>query len=158
MNILVLCTGNSARSILMESLLNARGARRLRAYSTGSQLSGRVHPHAVLLLSRHNLDTAKLRSESWDEFAKLDAPVMDLVITDCGAAARETCPIWPGAPIRAHWGVEDPAAAATTAWEPAFQTAFDILSRRTQAFMELPFETMQATDLRIAVTNIGAIS
>ena len=111
MNILALCTGNSARSILLESLLNHEGKGRIKAYSAGSHPTGAPHPQALALLQAEGHDTNALRSKSWDEFTTPDAPQMDLVITVCSAAAGEACPIWPGAPIRAHWGVDDPAAA-----------------------------------------------
>ncbi|MEM8576972.1 MAG: arsenate reductase ArsC [Pseudomonadota bacterium] len=135
MNILVLCTGNSARSILLEALLNARGAGRVTAYSAGSQPAGRVHPQSLRLLAAEGIETASARSKSWDEFAAPGAPVMDAVITVCGSAAEETCPIWPGAPVRAHWGLEDPAAAAEADWDAAFRTAYAILDRRAEAFL-----------------------
>lgn len=135
MNILVLCTGNSARSILLEALLNARGVGRVTAYSAGSQPAGRVHPQSLRLLAAEGIETASARSKSWDEFAAPGAPVMDAVITVCGSAAEETCPIWPGAPVRAHWGLEDPAAAAEADWDAAFRTAYAILDRRAEAFL-----------------------
>ncbi len=111
MNILVLCTGNSARSILLEAMLNARWGGRLAAFSAGSRPKGEVHPAALALLARKGLATGALRSRSWGEFARPDAPRMDAVITVCAAAAAETCLLWPGVPVRAHWGVDDPAAA-----------------------------------------------
>ena len=134
MNILVLCTGNSARSILLESILNHDGAGRVRAFSAGSQPAGRVHPQSLALLGALAHDTRSARSKSWDEFAGPNAPKMDAVITVCGSAAGETCPIWPGAPIRAHWGVEDPAAASPKDQPGAFETAFQVLRRRALAF------------------------
>jgi len=137
MKILVLCTGNSARSILLEHVLNRLGDGSVTAYSAGSQPTGQVHPQSVRLLSAEGFDTSGARSKSWDEFAERDAPEMDAVITVCGSAAEETCPMWPGAPVRAHWGVEDPAAAAEPEQEAAFRTAYEILSRRAEALFEL---------------------
>ncbi len=134
MNILVLCTGNSARSILLEHILRARG---VTAFSAGSQPTGVVHPQSIRLLTTRGYDVAAARSKSWDEFGVSDAPVMDAVITVCGSAAGEVCPVWPGAPVRAHWGVDDPAKAAEPDWEDAFQTAYDILSRRADAFVAM---------------------
>ena len=110
MNILVLCTGNSARSILLEAILNRHGAGRVSAWSAGSQPAGRVHPQSLQLLDTRGYDTSGLRSKSWDVFAATGAPVLDMVITVCGNADSETCPIWHGAPLRVHWGVDDPAA------------------------------------------------
>lgn len=138
MNILVLCTGNSARSILLESVLNTASNGRVTAYSAGSQPTGTVHPQSLKLLAAKGHDTSAARSKSWDEFGTADAPVMDAVITVCGSAAEETCPIWPGTPVRAHWGVEDPAKADEADWESAFATAYDILSRRAAAFLSDP--------------------
>lgn len=159
MNILVLCTGNSARSILLEAILNTRGAGRTNAYSAGSHPTGQVHPQSVALLKRQGLavqaDTA--RSKSWDEFARPGAPAMDLVITVCAAAAGETCPIWPGAPLRAHWAVDDPAAAPEAAQPDAFRTAFDILDRRASALLALPFETMAPEDMKRELSRIGGL-
>ena len=155
MNILVLCTGNSARSILLESLLNGLGQGRIRAFSAGSHPTGRVHPKALALLEREGLPYADVRSKSWDEFAVPDAPQMQAVITVCGSAAAETCPIWPGAPARGHWGVEDPVAA--TNQDKAFAEAFNILKDRAQAFLALAPETMNPDDLRQAITQSGSL-
>ncbi len=138
MNILVLCTGNSARSILLEHILNHNGGTGITAFSAGSQPSGQVHPQSVKLLTAEGYDTSAARSKSWDEFAADGAPEMDVVITVCGSAANETCPMWPGAPVRAHWGVEDPAAAAEADQPGAFRYAYEILSRRAEAFLSLP--------------------
>ncbi|KIN79525.1 arsenate reductase ArsC [Sulfitobacter mediterraneus] len=148
MNILVLCTGNSARSILLESILNDLGKGRVRAYSAGSQPAGRVHPQSIALLGEKGMDVSDARSKSWDEFALPDAPVMDAVITVCGSAAGETCPMWPGAPLRAHWGVEDPAAAQGDAITGAFSEAYEILHRRAAAFLAEPVEQMDTATLR----------
>ena len=157
MNILVLCTGNSARSILLECILNDIGGGRVRAYSAGSQPSGKVHPQSLKLLQGIGYDTTDLRSKSWDEFASDDAPEMDMVITVCGSAAGETCPMWPGAPVRAHWGVDDPAAAAQVDWDTAFTTAYNQLEKRAKALIALPFETMDTSELRATLARIGKL-
>jgi len=158
MNILVLCTGNSARSILLETILNSRGAGRIRAWSAGSQPTGVVHPQSLQLLETRGHDISAARSKSWDEFARPDAPQMDVVITVCGSAASETCPIWPGAPVRAHWGVDDPAAASAQDWPEAFQTAYGILDKRAQALLNLRFDTFNATQLRDQLDQIGNLT
>lgn len=158
MNILVLCTGNSARSILLEAILNHRGKGRVTAFSAGSQPSGRVHPQSLTLLGQHGYDTSGARSKSWDEFAEAGAPTMDAVITVCGSAAAETCPMWPGAPVRAHWGVEDPAAAAQADWDAAFDTAFDILGRRADVFLFNPLEDMDPAALNAALKHAGEVN
>lgn len=158
MNILVLCTGNSARSILLESIFNSTGAGRVRAFSAGSSPSGKVHPQSLKLLSEEGYDTSGARSKSWDEFGGEDAPEMDIVITVCGSAAEETCPVWPGAPVRAHWGVEDPAVAAEPNWEPAFRTAFTILGKRANALLDLPIETLNRTELNSHLKRIGELT
>lgn len=157
MNILVLCTGNSARSILLESILNHTSNGRVRAYSAGSKPTGKVHPQSLTLLGDEGHDIRDARSKSWDEFAAEDAPEMDMVITVCGSAAGETCPMWPGAPIRAHWGVEDPAAAAEPEWDNAFRSAYDILGRRAAALLDLPIETMERDALLAQLKRIGAL-
>ncbi|MBT8409475.1 MAG: arsenate reductase ArsC [Alphaproteobacteria bacterium] len=158
MNILVLCTGNSARSILLECLLRRKSEGRISAFSAGSQPSGKVHPQSLKLLASLGYDTAGLSSKSWDVFAVPDAPTMHAVITVCGSAASETCPIWPGAPVTAHWGVEDPAAAKPEAWQIAFQAAYDVLERRADALCALPFEDMSRDDLKPALDRIGQLS
>lgn len=157
MNILVLCTGNSARSILLEALLNRLGQGRVTAFSAGSQPAGKVHPQSLRLLAEKGYDTAPFRSKSWDEFAAPDAPHMDAVITVCASAAGETCPIWPGVPVRAHWGVDDPAAASEPDWETAFSTAYAILERRARALLDMPVEDMEAGELKIHLDRIGTI-
>lgn len=157
MNVLVLCTGNSARSILLECLLRRKSKGRISAFSAGSQPSGKVHPQSLKLLASLGYETADLSSKSWDVFAAPDAPKMDAVITVCGSAASEVCPIWPGAPVTAHWGVEDPAASEPEAWEPAFQTAYDVLERRADALCALPLEKMSPDDLKPALDRIGQI-
>lgn len=154
-HILVLCTGNSARSILAEAVLNRDGAGRVRAYSAGSKPAGRVNPGAVQLLERLGLPTEDYRSKSWDEFAAPGAPQMDLVITVCDSAAGETCPVWPGAPLTTHWGVDDPAAAPEAGIDRAFLVAYHRLSARINAFLALDFEDMDRATLK---TRLDAIS
>jgi arsenate reductase (thioredoxin) len=151
MNILVLCTGNSARSILLESILNKSG--HVTAYSAGSQPRGNVHPQSITLLSEKGYSTTGLRSKSWDEYSLPGAPIMDAVITVCGSAAAEACPMWPGTPIRAHWGVEDPAGADN---EPAaFLLAYTLLKAKADAFLALPIDTMDADKLKSTLIRIS---
>jgi len=150
MNILVLCTGNSARSILLEAILGDLG---FNSYSAGSKPAGQVHPVALDTLNRHGIAIEAPTSKSWDVFAEPDAPKMDLVVTVCGNAANETCPVWPGTPLRAHWGVEGPAAASPDVQPEAFETAYQILNRRAQAFALLP-QDQQTPD---ALAQIGQI-
>jgi len=158
MNILVLCTGNSARSILLESLLNHHSDGRVTAFSAGSQPAGRVNPHAIALLKKKGHEVGAFRSKSWDEFGTADAPHMDVVITVCGSAAAETCPMWPGTPLRAHWGVEDPAAAKSDQAEAAFAEAFAILQRRAEMFLDAPIEMMDSATLAAHLNACGAIA
>lgn len=146
MNILILCTGNSARSILGEAAFNTLGQGRLRAFSAGSHPTGRPNPHALNLLRAQGIDTAFARSKSWDAFAGPDAPVMDLVITVCDSAAGETCPLWPGAPLRAHWGLPDPHSPAD------FARTWEALTARVRAFLALP----EGADLAAELPRIGA--
>ncbi|MEJ6398280.1 arsenate reductase ArsC [Yoonia sp. 208BN28-4] len=155
MNILVLCTGNSARSILLESILTHRSDGRITAYSAGSKPSGKVHPQSLKLLADNGYPTDGLSSQSWDDYATPDAPHLDAVMTVCGSAAGETCPVWYGTPLRAHWGVEDPAAAAEPDWETAFQTAYDRLKARADDLLALPFEDMDSAALEAALHDIG---
>jgi arsenate reductase (thioredoxin) len=157
MNILVLCTGNSARSILLESLLNHHADTGLTAYSAGSQPAGQVHPHGVAMLRDKGHDVTGLRSKSWDEFATDDAPEIDIVITVCGAAAAETCPMWPGTPLRAHWGIEDPAAATEQDAPAAFSEAYARLLRRTEAFLAAPLATMDRATLQKHLVACGEL-
>ena len=157
MNILVLCTGNSARSILLEAILNDLGQGRVRAYSAGSQPAGKVNPFSLALLQQKGLPVDGYRSKSWDEFGTAEATEMGAVITVCGSAAEETCPIWPGAPLQAHWGVEDPAAASDADAPAAFAEAYDILRRRAAAFLAQPVETMDAHTLRAHLNVCGEV-
>jgi len=136
-NVLFLCTGNSARSIMAEAMMNHLGRGRFRAYSAGSHPTGKVNPLAIEMLRRMNLDTSGLRSKAWDEFAVAGAPAMDFVITVCDRAAGETCPVWPGKPMTAHWGIEDPAAVegSDEARRAAFHDAANILRRRIELLL-----------------------
>ena len=156
-NVLFLCTGNTARSILAEALLNDLGRGRFRAYSAGSQPKQAVNPYAFELLTKSGLPTEGLHSKSWDEFARPDAPRLDFVITVCDNAAREVCPVWPGQPMSAHWGVPDPAAVegGDDAKRSAFVHAMSQLQRRISAFVSLPFETLDRMKLQDAVREIG---
>lgn len=156
MNILVLCTGNSARSIILEKLLDRLGGGGIAAYSAGSTPSGAVHPQTRALLGAKGYDLSDARSKSWDEFADPDAPEMDVVITVCGSAAAETCPVWPGAPVRAHWGVEDPAAAAERDWDAAFNTAYDQLEERAKTFIAADIHAMDPAVLQAHIRSIEA--
>src|SRR5574343_893560 len=142
-NVLVLCTGNSARSILGEALFNHLGRGRIRAFSGGSQPSGAVNPVALETLERHGVPLPEARSKSWDEFAAPGAPQLDFIFTVCASAAGEACPIWPGHPATAHWGIADPAhVEPLAARREAFETAYGQLARRIGAFVQLPLETM----------------
>ncbi|MBI4988615.1 MAG: arsenate reductase ArsC [Rhodocyclales bacterium] len=156
-NILVLCTGNSARSILAEALFNALGGGRVRAFSAGSKPAGKVNPFALALLDEQGLDTAHLRSKSWDEFAAPSAPQLDLVVTVCGNAANEVCPVWPGNFLRAHWGVDDPASATGSDAEirEAFMKAYALLAERILTFLSLSFEEMERAELQQHLDEIG---
>lgn len=161
MNILVLCTGNSARSILLESILTHDSMGRIRAYSAGSTPSGRVHPQSLILLAQKGYPTDGLSSQSWDVYAGDDAPRMDIVITVCDSANAETCPLWPrrgpNPPVQVHWGIPDPAAAAEPDWDAAFNTAFETLSRKASALMALPIEDMNPTELKTALSKIATV-
>ncbi len=156
-NVLFLCTGNSARSILAEALLNHYGAGRFRAYSAGSHPTGKVNPFALELLRRNRLPADVLRSKSWDEFAAAGAPRLDFVFTVCDQAAGEACPFWPGQPVTAHWGVEDPAAVQGSDEEKrrAFLIAFRTLGTRVRLFASLRPELLQRTALQAKVKEIG---
>ncbi|WP_194954448.1 arsenate reductase ArsC [Sphingopyxis solisilvae] len=160
LNILVLCTGNSARSILGEALIARKGADRVRAFSAGSQPKGVPHPGALRLLAREGYDTSAYRSKSWDEFAAPDAPRIDIAITVCGNAAGETCPLFIGAPVRAHWGLPDPADATgdEAAVDAAFAETYRLLDMRVRAMLTLPLETMTPAERRDALNAIGAMA
>jgi arsenate reductase len=159
MNVLFLCTGNSARSILAESVLNslAVGQGRFRAFSAGSHPAGQVNPTAIALLEKHHFPTNDLRSKSWDEFAQPGAPGLDFVFTVCDNAAGEVCPVWPGQPMTAHWGVPDPAAVEgdEATRERAFFTAFAQLRTRISLFANLPFEKLDRIKLQQHLSDIG---
>jgi len=156
-NVLFLCTGNSARSIMAEAILNQKGRPNFTAFSAGSHASGTVRPEALRQLEAAHLPTRGLRSKSWDEFAKPNAPRLDFVFTVCDNAANEVCPIWPGQPTTAHWGVPDPAAAQGTQEqiEKAFRDAFFLLDRRISLFLSLPLATLDRFSLKKEVENIG---
>jgi arsenate reductase len=156
-NVLFLCTGNSARSILGEAILNYKGRPNFVGYSAGSHPSGAVRPEALKQIELAHLSTAGLRSKSWDEFAKPDAPKMDFVFTVCDNAAKEVCPLWPGQPMTAHWGVPDPAAATGTAEEieRAFRDAFTILDRRIGLFLCLPLSSLEKLAIQKEIDKIG---
>ncbi|HEU4778371.1 MAG TPA: arsenate reductase ArsC [Steroidobacteraceae bacterium] len=159
-NVLILCTGNSARSILGEALINHWGRGKFVGYSAGSTPKGTVHPIALELLRKLKMPTEGLRSKSWDEFAAPGAPKLDFVFTVCDNAAGESCPYWPGQPMTAHWGVEDPAAVAGTDTEKwlAFRTAFRELENRIKVFTALPIRTLDRAKLQARLNEIGATS
>jgi arsenate reductase len=157
LNVLFLCTGNSARSILAEALLNIMGKGRFRAYSAGSRPAGRVNPFALELLRKNNIPVEGLRSKSWDEFGGPDAPAIDFVFTVCGNAAAEVCPVWPGQPITAHWGVDDPAAAEgdDEAKRRAFVKAYTELGHRISIFTQLRLDGLNRLALQQHLDDIG---
>ena len=156
-NVLFLCTGNSARSILAEAILNFKGRPTFTAFSAGSHPTGKVRPEALRELEIAHLSTEGLRSKSWDEFAKPGAPALDFVFTVCDNAANEVCPVWPGQPISAHWGVPDPAAVHGTQAEVdrAFREAFVTLERRISLFLSLPLASLDGLAIKKEVDNIG---
>ncbi len=156
-NVLFLCTGNSARSILAEAILSKVGAGKFRAFSAGSQPKGRVNPHAILLLQNLGYDTSGFRSKSWDEFARDGAPEFDFVFTVCDNAAAEACPVWPGQPMTAHWGIADPAEATGTDAEisAAFNEAYRLLNQRIGAFAALPVRSLDRLALKSRLQEIG---
>jgi arsenate reductase len=158
-NALFLCTGNSARSILAEAILRNLGAGRFQAFSAGSQPKGEVHPFALELLQNLKLDTSFARSKSWDEFARPGSPKMDFVFTVCDSAANESCPVWPGQPMTAHWGIPDPAAAEGTDAEKhlAFADAYRQLSNRISAFLALPLASIDRMSLQSRLREIGKL-
>ena len=157
-NVLVLCTGNSARSVMAEGLINVMGKGRFRAYSAGSKPSGRVNPLAIEQLQSIGYDTSGLRSKSWDEFSPSinpDAPQMDFVFTVCDNAAGESCPVWPGKPLTAHWGVEDPAAVEGDGQRQAFVDSLSYLKRRIELFLMLPLQSIDEMSVRSKLAAIG---
>jgi len=158
-NVLFLCTGNSARSILAESLLRKLGAGRFHAFSAGSHPKGAVNPFALKVLESYGYPTDDLRSKSWDEFAAPDAPVMDFAFTVCDTAAAETCPVWPGQPMTAHWGIEDPAAVEGTdiQKEAAFVLATKYLRNRISIFVSLPIRSLDKMSLNAKLREIGQL-
>ena len=156
-NVLFLCTGNSARSIMAEAILNRASRGNFRAFSAGSQPKGQVHPYTLDLLRKLHFDVSGLRSKSWNEFAGPDAPKLDFVFTVCDNAANETCPVWPGQPMTAHWGVPDPAAAAGNAAEVrlAFADALRMLTNRINIFVSLPLRSLDELSLQNQLRAIG---
>ena len=156
-NVLFLCTGNSARSIIAEVILNKLAPGKFHAYSAGSQPKGQVNPHTIQLLQSLGYDTSDLRSKSWNEFAKAGAPVLDFVFTVCDNAAGETCPVWPGQPMTAHWGVPDPAEAKGSPAEIAlaFKDAFRMLNQRIEIFTALPIRSLDRLNLLKRLKEIG---
>lgn len=155
--VLFLCTGNSARSILAEAILNHKGRPRFRAFSAGSHPTGRVNPGALQQLEAAHMPTVGLRSKSWDEFAQDGVPVMDFVFTVCDNAANEVCPVWPGQPMTAHWGIADPAAATGSEEDVrrAFRDAFLVLERRISLFLSLPIASLDRLAIKREVDEIG---
>jgi arsenate reductase len=156
-NVLFLCTGNSARSIMAEAILNHKGALRFKAYSAGSQPRGRVHPAALWQLQQARLGTNGLRSKGWEEFSRPGAPQLDFVFTVCDSAAKEVCPVWPGQPMTAHWGVPDPAAVVGTdeQIDRAFRDAYVILDRRISLFLSLPLKSLDSLAIKKEIDSIG---
>ena len=156
-NVLFLCTGNSARSIMAEAIMNRKGRPHFTAYSAGSHATGRVHPQAIQQLEIAHLSTDGARSKNWDEFAAPGAPELDFVFTVCDNAAKEVCPIWPGQPMTAHWGVPDPAAVAGTPEqiEKAFREAFMILDRRISLLLCLPLSSLDKLAIKKEIDRIG---
>lgn len=154
-NVLVLCTGNSARSILGEMLFNHLGQGRVKAYSAGSKPAGQVNPVALETLEKHGVPCAGARSKSWDEFAAPDAPAIDFIFTVCGNAAAEPCPIWPGHPTTAHWGIPDPAhVEPIAARRGAFEEAYQSLKKRIEAFLALPLASLSREEVLAAARGI----
>jgi arsenate reductase (thioredoxin) len=156
-NVLFLCTANSARSVIAEAILQRLGGLRFRAFSAGSQPRGEINPYAIRLLEQLNHDVSSLRSKSWDEFATPEAPQMDFVFTVCDNAANEACPLWPGQPMTAHWGIPDPAAATGSDAEimQAFREAYRMLERRIGIFVNLRLEELDKLSLQQRLTSIG---
>lgn len=158
-NVLVLCTGNSARSILAEAILNREGKGKVRGFSAGSQPKGEVNPHAIALLSSLGYETDGLRSKRWDEFSATGSPDMDFIFTVCDSAAGESCPLWPGHPLTAHWGIPDPAAVTGSDAEirAAFADAYRMLKNRIDIFLALPLAALDQVALRTKLAEIGAM-
>lgn len=158
-NVLFLCTGNSARSVLAEAILGKLGGANFRSFSAGSQPKGQVHPKTIELLKTLGYDTGAYRSKSWEEFAKPDSPPIDFIFTVCDNAAGETCPVWPGKPMTAHWGIPDPAAAEGTDAEIAlaFSDAYAMLKRRIELFLALPLASLDKLSLGTRLREIGRI-
>ena len=156
-NVLFLCTGNSARSIMAEAIMNRKGSPNFAAYSAGSHPSGTVRPEAIRQLEKAGLRTDNIRSKSWEEFSKPGAPPLHFVFTVCDNAAKEACPFWPGQPVTAHWGVPDPAAVVGTPQEVerAFAQAFSVLDRRISLFLCLPLATLDSLALQREIDSIG---
>ena len=156
-NVLFLCTGNAARSIMAEGIMNSKGRPRFTAYSAGSHPSGAVRPEALRQLEAAYIPTDGFRSKSWEELSRLDAPELDFVFTVCDRAAKEVCPVWPGQPMTAHWGVPDPAAVKGTEEEiqRAFRDAFFLLDRRITLFLNLPFTSIDGLALKQKLDDIG---
>jgi arsenate reductase (thioredoxin) len=156
-NVLFLCTGNSARSIMAEAILNHKGKGKFSAHSAGSHPTGQPRPEALQQIESAGLSTAGLHSKSWDEFSGTDAPKLDFVFTVCDHAAKEECPFWPGQPMTAHWGIADPAAVKGTPEEiaGAFRGAFTVLDRRIGLFLSLPLATLEEVDIRREIDRIG---
>lgn len=159
-NVLFLCTGNSARSVFAEAILNKIGKGKFVAYSAGSDPKGKINPNTLALLTRLNFSTEGLRSKSWDEFAQPGAPELDFVFTVCDNAANEVCPAWPGQPMTAHWGVPDPAAAESDPKKikAAFREAFMTLQRRIELFANLPVKSLDRMSLKKEIDSIGKIT
>ena len=157
-NVLFLCTGNSARSVIAEAVLNQLGQGRFKAFSAGSMPTGAVNPHVLELLERNRMPTEGIRSKSWDEFAGPDAPKLDFVFTVCDQAAGEVCPVWPGQPMTAHWGLEDPAQVeGEEAQQRAVKNAFMQLNRRIGIFTALPLEKIERHSLQKELDDIGTL-
>ena len=158
-NVLILCTGNSARSVMAEAILNRVGAGKFRAFSAGSHPKGRIHPETIRLLQGLHYDTSNLRSKSWSEFADPGAPVLNFVFTVCDNAAGETCPVWPGQPMTAHWGIPDPAEATGSSAQVAlaFKEAYRMLERRIGIFVSLPLRSLDRLSLQNRLREIGRL-
>lgn len=156
-NVMFLCTGNSTRSIMAEAIMNRKGTPTFTAYSAGSHPTGAVRPEAIRQIQQAGLSTENLRSKSWDEFSKPDSPPLHFVFTVCDNAAKEVCPIWPGQPVTAHWGIPDPAAVEGTPEEieRAFNKAFATLDRRISLFLSLPLSSLDSIALQKEIDNIG---